>query len=614
MSQFILIYGPGAIIESKNGPRVILRPDLGMFNEYTKYDPNNFILSDIRMSKGLLDNSSIFYLPSNAELKRSYNHYVYRTKIFPNWRLCINNKRHDGNFSVLYNPAISTFPICPKCGPEMKEHQEPIRFIVACPAGHMDDINWHYLVHRQKNLTCRHVKWFKWLGGGGSLDEIIIECPDCHANESMGNSYGLPWPCTARFPENELPSSPPVTKLNSCKKKNAWIIQRQASNLRIPELTTLLTIPPRHTNLHNLLNLRPIENAITGFSFAGKKLTKEILENILNDLGRKNQIKKNTIINILAHEMEYIQEVIEDNNNQAPNSFNDLILEEFHAFIKYSSKKDGIKPYSDHRRSDKVLFNIEPNSLQKIPLTKSHTLKIIPVTTLRTVTVQTGYRRDVHPDTERNPTQADIVPVSFFQDDNKWYPGTQYLGEGLFIMLDENDGWHPDDIITRMNGKEWYKSFTQPSTYNTSNIQIFRSNLHEELFPTFVWWHTLSHLIIRSLSIEAGYSSASIRERIFLEIDGSKARGGIILYSTQPGTEGTLGGMIALVPYFGKIINRVKDMLTSCSRDPLCLDNEFREGMYNGSACHGCVLLSETSCEHRNMWLDRNVLMEDLRI
>ena len=48
-----------------------------------------------------------------------------------------------------------------------------------------------------------------------------------------------------------------------------------------------------------------------------------------------------------------------------------------------------------------------------------------------------------------------------------------------------------------------------------------------ELHPLFVWWHTLSHSLIRAISNEAGYSSASIRERVYIEVRGDgTARGG----------------------------------------------------------------------------------------
>jgi hypothetical protein len=84
-----------------------------------------------------------------------------------------------------------------------------------------------------------------------------------------------------------------------------------------------------------------------------------------------------------------------------------------------------------------------------------------------------------------------------------------------------------------------------------------------------------------------------------------------LLYATQPGSEGTLGGLVALVPYFNETMRTTFEMLETCSGDPLCVENYFTPGHYNGAACYSCLLISETSCEHRNMWLDRNVLMEN---
>lgn len=83
------------------------------------------------------------------------------------------------------------------------------------------------------------------------------------------------------------------------------------------------------------------------------------------------------------------------------------------------------------------------------------------------------------------------------------------------------------------------------------------------------------------------------------------------MYSTQQGCDGTLGGLIALAPYFYDILNRAFEMLENCSGDPLCFESKFKSGNYNGAACYGCLLISETSCEHRNMWLDRTVLLEN---
>ncbi|MGB8033943.1 MAG: hypothetical protein WCF03_09005, partial [Nitrososphaeraceae archaeon] len=77
-------------------------------------------------------------------------------------------------------------------------------------------------------------------------------------------------------------------------------------------------------------------------------------------------------------------------------------------------------------------------------------------------------------------------------------------------------------------------------------------------------------------------------------------------------SEGSLGGLMALAPYFDDILHIAFDMLATCSGDPLCIENEYTNGKYNGAACYECLLASETSCEHRNMWLDRAVVLENM--
>jgi hypothetical protein len=50
-----------------------------------------------------------------------------------------------------------------------------------------------------------------------------------------------------------------------------------------------------------------------------------------------------------------------------------------------------------------------------------------------------------------------------------------------------------------------------------------------------------------------------------------------------------------------------------CSNDPVCATHEpddgFEERFLHGAACHGCVLLAETSCERRNELLDRALVV-----
>ena len=50
-----------------------------------------------------------------------------------------------------------------------------------------------------------------------------------------------------------------------------------------------------------------------------------------------------------------------------------------------------------------------------------------------------------------------------------------------------------------------------------------------------------------------------------------------------------------------------------CSNDPVCAqhspDNKQEERFLSGAACHGCLLIAEPSCERRNEFLDRALVV-----
>ena len=53
-----------------------------------------------------------------------------------------------------------------------------------------------------------------------------------------------------------------------------------------------------------------------------------------------------------------------------------------------------------------------------------------------------------------------------------------------------------------------------------------------------------------------------------------------------------------------------------CSNDPVCAEHVPGESMeerwLHGAACHGCTLIAETSCEMRNEYLDRALVVPTL--
>ena len=135
----------------------------------------------------------------------------------------------------------------------------------------------------------------------------------------------------------------------------------------------------------------------------------------------------------------------------------------------------------------------------------------------------------------------------------------------------------------------------------------------------YVLLHSLSHALINELAIECGYSSASIAERIYSRSlgEGPEPMAGILLYTSAPDAEGTLGGLVNLgqASELGPILQRTIERAGLCSSDPLCSDHEpdAANSSIHGAACHACLLVAETSCERGNRYLDRSTLVDTFR-
>jgi len=83
---------------------------------------------------------------------------------------------------------------------------------------------------------------------------------------------------------------------------------------------------------------------------------------------------------------------------------------------------------------------------------------------------------------------------------------------------------------------------------------------------------------------------------------------GVLIYTASGDSEGSLGGLVRQGQP-GNLENIVKNALVAaqwCSYDPVCIDSPGQgPDSCNLAACHGCALLPETSCEEKNILLDR---------
>ena len=135
----------------------------------------------------------------------------------------------------------------------------------------------------------------------------------------------------------------------------------------------------------------------------------------------------------------------------------------------------------------------------------------------------------------------------------------------------------------------------------------------------YVMLHSLSHALLTQIALECGYPASSLKERVYA-ICGAKGaqpdRCGILIYTASPGAQGSLGGLAGITPRIPGILATALESQFVCSSDPVCSDHAPGDGGGDrgllGSACHGCQLVAETSCEARNLYLDRSLLVKTM--
>jgi len=188
-----------------------------------------------------------------------------------------------------------------------------------------------------------------------------------------------------------------------------------------------------------------------------------------------------------------------------------------------------------------------------------------------------------------------------------WLPAYSVLGEGLLFLFREEtlSAWEGSVLAARRAARLW-------SNYETAGGCKTR-----QPGPRFILLHTFAHLLINRLAFECGYSSASMRERLYCASEPEKPMAGVLIYTAVGDAEGTMGGLVRM----GKpatlepVLLRALENAFWCSADPVCMEMGNGQGQgpcsCNLAACHNCALLPETSCERFNSFLDRGMVIGD---
>ena len=92
----------------------------------------------------------------------------------------------------------------------------------------------------------------------------------------------------------------------------------------------------------------------------------------------------------------------------------------------------------------------------------------------------------------------------------------------------------------------------------------------------------------------------------------------MLLYTGSPDADGTLGGLVQQARHIEEHLAHALRMSALCTNDPICAQHKpgrSMEGRWlHGAACHGCALVAETSCEMRNDYLDRALVVPVLGV
>jgi len=233
--------------------------------------------------------------------------------------------------------------------------------------------------------------------------------------------------------------------------------------------------------------------------------------------------------------------------------------------------------------------------------------QITLVEKLRETRAFAGFTR-IFPDNQQSLAERKGLLWRAVPAADEWLPAYVVFGEGIFLELYEERvrRWETQaDSVERSN--------RLAATYQ--RLQHGRRLRPRPISPRFLLLHTLAHVLMNRLTFECGYSSAALRERLYVSDDAHSPMAGVLIYTAAGDAEGTMGGLVRMGKpgYLEPVLRRALEGAKWCSADPVCMELGGTSGQGPGScnlaACHNCALVPETACEEFNRFLDRAVLI-----
>lgn len=508
---------------------------------------------------------------------------------FPKWLQCpqCDMIKPDGRWKSDDGKAYRYCASCTeKANGGIKVYVIPVRFVMACKHGHVDEFPWDWWVGHKHDCSYanrenpdRHRGLFLRSESPG-LAGLFLSCPKCGATKSMDgvfskNTWANGIKCRGHRPW--------LAEGDEICGKEQYAVQRGASNLYFAVTESALSIPPWSDRLQEILgdwwsslvNLEDQSKLEEYITF----LSKGDLESVLKEL---------------AMSPAELAEAIKDRIKSYNQLFTDnLRPAEYRQFVAEFGRSKTPDIDFETRR--------EPVSAEISPWVS----RIVRAVRLREVRAIKGFTRINPPG---DPDSSEVAKLSKKPLD--WLPAIEVRGEGIFLALNQSklSKWeHRSDVIVR--ALECEKRYQE----NWKERYGEDAPLPASITPRYLLCHTLAHALMRQLTLECGYSSASLQERIYADI-GDESMAGLLIYTATPDSDGTLGGLErqGKTGRIEGILQRSIQSIEWCSSDPLCITDMMNAiESYSHSVCHACCLAPETSCETFNNFLDRAFLTGD---
>jgi hypothetical protein len=464
----------------------------------------------------------------------------------------------------------------------------PIRFVGACAKGHLEDIDWRGLVHRNGDRSCR--KPMFWVERGVSSDpsDISVQCT-CGARVTMADLYKPKFLGTCRAFSPWL--MPRYIAGEACT-EDLRLLPRSATNTYFAQTVTVISLTRTDDRVRQTIE----EHRQTVESLRG-------LPNFIQVLRSLPQTKE-PFAPFSDQEIEGALASMAEGDDSS--STNPRVAE-------FDTLASGA-PTIGYDDAGAFLFaeTLDRSSLALPAPWDGFLQNIVKVSRLREVTCLYGFTRLEPPPTTAESELDEIqlkVDGAPLDRQVKWLPAIEQFGEGIFLHVNQG----------------FIRTWRDRTEVLEHAAELHRGEAHEAAHfnrpPRHLgvaYWalHSLSHALMAELALECGYPISSLKERIYASGAGQPDRFGILIYTSTAGAQGTLGGLSGMAERLPEILAKAVEGLELCSNDPICADHhagtDLDERPLHGAACHACVLVPETSCEARNTRLDRGLLVSTL--